>query len=128
MEIIQVVAAGMIGAVLSILLKKHSPEFSLLIGIVTGVLIFMMIADSLKDVLALLKEMADTAGINMAYLSIVMKVIGIAYIAEFGIQLCADAGEKSIASKIELAGKVLIMVISAPVLLALMNMVLHMVA
>lgn len=128
MEMIQVVAVGMIGAVLSLILKKQSPEFSLLVGIATGILIFLMIASELGQVLSMLKELAETAGINLAYLGIVMKVIGIAYIAEFGIQLCQDAGEKSIAAKIELAGKVVIMMVSAPVLLALMDLVIHMVA
>lgn len=127
MEIIQIVATGIIGAILSITLKKYNPEISSLIGIATGVIIFIFIAGRLSEVLNLLREMADTAGIDMTYLAIVLKVIGIAYIAEFGVQLCLDAGEGSIASKIELAGKVLIMVVSAPVLLALMDLVMNMV-
>lgn len=127
MDMIQIVAAGMIGAVLSVTLRRQSPEFSLLVGVTTGIFIFWMISSELVQVLSLLKEMAEIAGVNLDYLGIVMKVIGIAYLAEFGVQICVDAGEKSIASKIELAGKVLIMVVSAPILLTLMDLVVHMV-
>ena len=96
---------GIIGTILSITLKKQSPEFSLIVGIITGILIFIFISGQLSDVLAVIKGMADTAGINSAYLGIVIKIIGIAYIAEFGIQICQDAGAGSIASKIEMGGK-----------------------
>ncbi len=128
MEIIQIVSIGIIGTVLSLTLKKQSPEFSLLIGIITGILIFLFLFDPICDVIDLLRQMADTAGISMTYMGIVLKVIGIAYIAEFGVQLCLDAGAGSIASKIELGGKVLIMLVSAPVLLALLDMVMNMMA
>ena len=61
------------------------------------------------------------------YFSIVLKVIGIAYLTQFGSQLCADAGESAIAAKIELAGKVLMMTAAAPVLTGLLEMVMGLV-
>lgn len=127
MEILQITAVGIIGTILSITLKKQSPEFSLIVGIITGILIFIFISSKLTDVLAVIKSMADTAGINSAYLGIVIKIIGIAYIAEFGMQICQDAGASSVASKIELGGKVLIMLVATPVILALMDMVINMI-
>lgn len=123
MEITQIVAVGLVGTILSITVKKQNPEISLLISIVTGVLLFLFLCTRLSEVIAVLKQTADAAGINTVYLGIVLKIIGIAYIAQFGVQLCTDAGESSIASKIELAGKVLIMVVSIPVLLALIEVV-----
>lgn len=128
MEIVQIVVIGMVGALLSMTLKNTRPEYSLIISLATGVLLFFLVIGSVQQVIDILKNMADKAGVQMEYLGIIFKIIGIAYIAEFGIQLCADAGEKSIASKIELAGKILIMVISAPVLAALLTLVLNMVS
>ncbi|HBI03894.1 MAG TPA: stage III sporulation protein AD, partial [Paenibacillaceae bacterium] len=59
---------------------------------------------------------AAQANLNMIYLDTILKIIGIAYIAEFGAQVTRDAGQGAIASKIELAGKVLIMVMAIPIL------------
>lgn len=126
MEIIQVVAAGIIGTVLSIAIKKQSPEISLLIGICTGVLIFIFVAGKLQTVLEVLKTMAERANISPKYMGIVLKVIGISYICEFGMQICKDAGESAIAGKIELAGKIIIMLVSAPVILAVVELILNM--
>ena len=52
-----------------------------------------------------------------------LKITGIAYLSQFGMQICADAGEGAIAAKIELAGKILIMTVSAPILLAVLDVV-----
>ena len=126
MEMAQIVAAGLAGALLAITVKKQFPEMGILIAIVTGILIFLFLADKLLAVIQYLRDMAQKAGLDESYLLIVLKVIGIAYIAEFGVQVCKDAGEGAIASKIELGGKVLIMIASAPVLATLLDVVLKM--
>ncbi len=71
----------------------------------------------------MLERIATNANINMMYLQTILKIIGIAYIAEFGAQIAKDAGQAAIASKIELAGKVLIMVMAVPILTAIIEMV-----
>lgn len=124
MEIVQIAAFGMVGAILSVTLRKQSPEFALLIGIVTGVLIFIFVSGKIGEVIDLLRVLADGAGVHAGYLGIVLKVIGISYIAEFATELCMDAGERAIATKIQFAGKVLILVVASPVLLSLMQVVL----
>ena len=103
--------------------KKQSPEISLLIAVATGVFIFISLCDKLGILLTLLEETAQKAGVSEGYFAIVLKVTGIAYLAQFGMQLCIDAGETSIAGKIELAGKIMMMIVSAPVLLSLLDVV-----
>ncbi len=124
MEIFQVVAIGIIASILAITLKKQSPEISILISIVTGVLIFIMVIPQLITVIDMLYNISENSNLNKTYISIIFKIIGIAYIAEFGVQICKDTGETAIASKIEFVGKVLIIVISAPILIALMELIL----
>lgn len=123
MSITQVVAMGIVGAALSVTLRKASPETALFIGITTGALIVLGVLGQLAAVLDLLNDMTGSASINSAYVTVIMKVIGIAYIAEFGAQTCKDAQEGSIASKIELAGKILIMSVAAPVVLDVLGTV-----
>ncbi len=126
MDIIQIVAIGIIATVLAVTVRKQAPEFSILISITAGILIFLIVLPKLESVLTILKNISDNVDLNMSYILIVFKIIGISYLAEFGAQICQDAGEGVIASKIEMAGKILIIVISAPILLTLLNMLLSM--
>ena len=123
MEMARVVAVGLIGTVLAVILRKQSPEMSLFVGVVTGIIIFLFLCGKLSMILSLLEQTAERAGVSDDSFAIVLKVTGIAYLAQFGMQLCADAGESAIAQKIELAGKILIMAISAPVLVSLLEVI-----
>ena len=121
MDIMKIVAVGIVAAVLAVLLREERPEIAVLVSIVTGLVIFIFITSKLNSVITVLKYFAGKANIDVLYFSTILKVIAIAYITEFGAQICRDAGEGSIASKIELAGKVLIMVVAIPILAALMD-------
>ena len=127
MEITRVIALGLTGTVLSVLLKKENPQIAMLTAAATGIVIFLMLCVPLGNLLSLLKETAEQAGVGEGYFGIVLKVIGIAYLTQFGSQLCADAGENAVAAKIELAGKVLMMTAAAPVLTGLLEMVMGLV-
>jgi stage III sporulation protein AD len=126
MEIIQIVAIGLLSSILALMLKKQSPESSMYISIAAGVIIFFMIISKVSVVVDLLKDIGSKINLDTIYIGTILKIIGIAYISEFGVQICKDAGESAIASKIEFSGKVLIMVISAPILMALMDLIIKM--
>lgn len=121
MDIMKIVIVGIIAAVLAVLLREEKPEIAVVVSIVTGLVIFIFLITKLNSVMSVLKYFASKANIDVLYFSTILKVIAIAYITEFGAQICRDAGEGSIASKVELAGKVLIMVIAIPILAALMD-------
>jgi stage III sporulation protein AD len=73
----------------------------------------------------LLGELAAKSNVDMIFLQTILKIIGIAYIAEFGAQIVRDAGQEAIASKIELAGKILIMVLAIPIITVIVETVLN---
>lgn len=123
MEIFQIVVLAMISTLIIIVLKVQKPEIALKISIVTGVIIFYVILGKISAVIDLLKNYADKANIDMVYFSVLLKIIGIAYIAEFGSEICRDAGESAIASKVELAGKVIIIVLAVPIVTSLLDLV-----
>ena len=125
MEIVQLVAIGLVSAILALTIKKESPQISMAIAIAASALIFFQVMPRLAVALDLITGLAKRVDTNLAYLSVVMKVVGISYISEFGAQICADAGESAIASKIEIGGKVLIMAVSAPVMLSLVDLILN---
>ncbi|HHX50103.1 MAG TPA: stage III sporulation protein AD, partial [Clostridia bacterium] len=71
------------------------------------------------------EELSHRAQVNQFYLATIMKIIGIAYIAEFGAQVCRDAGETAIASRVEFAAKVLVMVLAIPILVAILETIIR---
>lgn len=120
----QIVAFALIAAFLAVILRESKPVFSMMIATVAGVLIFLRVAGYLASILTFLADMTLRANISLIYLNTLLKIIGIAYIAEFGAQICRDAGEGVIAGKVEFAGKLLIMVMALPLLAAVLETIL----
>lgn len=121
MEILQIVGFGLVAAVLIVLLRREKPEIALLISIAAGVVIFLFVLGKVGAVINVLKDLAVRANVNLMYLAAILKIVGIAYIADFGAQICRDAGEGALASKIELAAKVLILVLAVPIIMAVLE-------
>ncbi|MCF6096681.1 stage III sporulation protein AD [Thermovorax subterraneus] len=124
MEIGQIVGIGLITAVFVVLLREERPEIALLISIIAGTFVFLLMLNKIASALSLLQNMAARANIDFIYLSAILKIIGIAYVAEFGAQICRDAGSSSIATKIEFAAKIIIMLLSIPILMAVLELLL----
>jgi stage III sporulation protein AD len=124
-DIIQVVGIGLITAVLVITIKEQQPLFAFLLATFVGVAIFLGLIGEISKVIRLLENIANKANIHLVYLETILKIIGIAYIAEFGAQITRDAGQSSIAAKIELAGKILIMVMAIPIITVLVETIMQ---
>lgn len=118
---------GIVAVVLVMAVKRDNPAFAVMVSLAASVLIMFMVIPSLSGVLELLTSITGSLSSGGEYIAVVVKIIGVAYISEFGASVCADAGETGLASKIELAGKVLIMAISAPVVATLLNAVVNLI-
>jgi len=122
-DILQIVGLGVVATIIIIVIKAQRPEMAVQVSILTGITIFMLVASKLSAVIELLNSYAKKIDIDMVYITTLLKIIGIAYIAQFGAEICKDAGESSIASKIELAGKVIIIVLAVPIITSLLDLV-----
>ncbi len=124
MDIVKIAAIGIITAVCVLILREgKSPETALLVGICGGVMILLSVVDYFSDIFSVLKVFMDKSGIPSTIYSVVFKIIGIGYIADFSAGIVEDAGQKSLAEKILLAGKLMIMVLSLPILTLLFDTV-----
>ncbi|ASS71834.1 stage III sporulation protein AD [Bacillus atrophaeus] len=121
---VQIVGLGLIATFLSLIVKEQKPTFAFLIVVFAGCVIFLYLVDQIYDIIRMIEKIAVNANVNMVYVETILKIIGIAYIAEFGAQLTKDAGQGAIASKIELAGKVLILVMAVPILTVIIETIL----
>lgn len=123
-EIVQIVGLGLIATFLALILKEQKPMFAFLLTVFVGVMIFLILIGHIERIITMLKQLAAHSGLKAIYVETILKIIGIAYIAEFGAQIARDAGQGAIASKIELAGKVLILLMAIPIITAIMKTVL----
>lgn len=127
MEIIKIVGLGLVATVLIVIIKQQRPELAVQLSIVVGAVIFTMMLGKINSVITLMQQLAQKSNINILYMGIILKIVGVAYIAEFGAQICRDAGEGAIASKIEFAAKVIVIVLAVPVIAAVFDSLLKLV-
>ncbi|ACL69377.1 stage III sporulation protein AD [Halothermothrix orenii] len=127
MAIMQVVGIGITAAVLIILIRQEKPELAFLLSLVTGIAILILVIDQVAIVINLLEQLADKAQIDLIYLNTILKIVGIAYIGEFGAEITRDAGESALASKIEMAAKIIIMILTIPVMITLIETIIDLI-
>lgn len=121
MRIITFLVIGITGASMALLIRPIRPELALMIGAVTGLILLMGAVAELAGVIDVIRDLAARFGLEAEYISVMLKIIGIAYAAEFGTQVCKDAGEGAIAARIELCGRVLILAAALPAVLGILS-------
>jgi len=120
-EIAQIIGFAIIVTIIAVVLKQIKPEMALQLSILAGVTIFLLIMDKIRLVVDLLQKLADQANVSSYYLFIVLKIVGVAYLAELGCKICEDAGEKALATKVEIAAKIFVIVMAIPIIVAIME-------
>lgn len=122
-EIIKIIGIGLISLIIIIIIKQYKPEFAVYVSIIAGILIIYLIFNKLEGIINLLKTISNKSGINNEFLELLLKITGIAFLAEFAINLCKDSGEGAIASKIEMGTKVIIVSMSIPIISSLLEVI-----
>lgn len=125
MLILKIVGMAFVAMFIIVIIRKSGSNIGTLLELVAGALIFFVIFDPLKEIITFLQTISDKANIDMVYIGIVLKIIGIAYIASFASALCKDANVDSLASQIDFAGKIMILVLAIPILMAVLNSILQ---
>ena len=124
MEIIKIIGIGLISLIIIILLKQYKPEFTIYISLLAGVLILLLVIDELSRIISLLQTFANKVSINGTFLSLLIKITGIAFLSEFAVSICKDSGEVAIANKIEIGTKIIIISMSIPIISSLLEIIL----
>jgi len=123
MEIIKIASIAIIGIIATSIIRGFKPEFAIYVVIATVILIFAMAVDKLKVVFDFLQSIYDQLTYGKTFFPIIIKVLAVAYLADFTSQICKDAGEGAIAGKVELAGKVIIFYLATPILIAILELI-----
>ena len=114
-------AFGMMGMCLSFILRQYNKEMAMMISIVSSILMMLFLLDHIQSFLEMIASYLNRIQGGNLYISILIKILLTAYTADLTAQLCRDAGETSIASKIELAGKIIICLIASPVIVSVLE-------
>lgn len=123
MDIVAIVGAAIISAAISVLMKQYKPEYSVFISLVAGIIIFVLILNSILPVLNRIRTFFLNANLSNEYTVILFKALGVCFITQIACDTCKDAGESAIASKVEIAGKLAVLLISLPLFEAVLSLV-----
>lgn len=124
MGILQIVVFGIIASILYITVKELNKPFAFMLLLIAGIAILLGIFQQIGDILRLIESLGKKANVDDMYIGTILKIIGIAYIVELGANVTKDAGLASVASKIELAGKIFILLLAIPIITAVIEAIL----
>ncbi len=121
MSMIQIGVLGVAGVLLAIQLKQQKAEFSVYLCIGISLVIFFSIFQYLEEIIKTIRELTSTINMNATYVTTLLKMLGVTYVAEFSANICKDAGYQTVAAQIEIFSKLTLLVLSLPILVALLQ-------
>ena len=121
MEIVKISLLGISGVILGFLMKQTRPEYSVLITLAVGLLILSLAVGKISYLFEAVSEIRRRIPVDGEYLTTLVKMIGITYIGQFSADICKDAGYGATGSQIELFCRLSILMLSMPILLALLG-------
>lgn len=123
MNIFTVAAVGLIGTFFAVFMRKMGDEYRVCVSIFCVCALLIAIFPYFSELLAQILSFSKLSGTDIENFTFLLKAVGIGYISQFSSDICADAGENAIASKIEFAGRICILAMTLPVVSSLVEMI-----
>ena len=123
MEIIKIIGIGLVALILIIILKQYKPEFVIYVSLIAGALILTLTFSKISGIIELINSLSSKVSIHQEFITLLIKITGIAILTEFAVSICKDTGESAIASKIDMGGKVIMVSLSVPIIAGLLETV-----
>lgn len=120
--ILKICAVGITGLIIISIIKAYKPEFTVEAVLCTSIILLWFALEGLQQAFVYMESLYGRLTYGKEYFPVILKVLVIAYATEFTSALCEDAGEKSIGTKVELAGKIGIFYVAIPVFTSLLNL------
>ena len=122
MDIVKIVAIAIVCALLCAVLKQYKPEFAIVVQLAASVFILLLIASAMGDLISAVKDLINGSGINTEYLTLLLKALGVSVLTQLAADACRDSGETALSNKVELAGKVTILLLCLPLVKAMIQL------
>ena len=121
MEIIKIIGIGLTSLILIIILKQYKPEFAIYVSLLAGALILALIFSKISGIIELINNLTNKISIHKEFVTLLVKITGIAILTEFAVSICKDSGETAIASKVDMGGKVIMVSMTIPIMAGLLE-------
>ena len=121
MNILQLLGCGFLTLVVYIVLQEYKSNTAIFVVTAFGILVLVQSTEYLQQIIDTLLAVCVQAGVRIAYFTVILKMIGIAWLAEFLCQICRDAGSGALAVKLEFAAKISILIMFFPILTELLH-------
>lgn len=117
MEILKLVSIAVVCSVICIIIKQIKPEFVPILQISSLIVIFSLCVSGVKNLLTSVSELTGVSGaVQDEYILLLIKVMGVALITKFAIEICNDSGNSVLGVAVSLAGKAVILMMCLPLL------------
>ena len=121
MNIVQIAGVAIVGCCLVLTVRQQRPELAMLLSAAIGILLLLSCISDIQQLLQKIQEIANSSGMKQEVVSIIFKVIGIVYVTEFASGICKDAKEEAMALKVQVAGLIIILGFSVPLVLDILQ-------
>ena len=125
MDIFKILAIAILTCIASLIVKQVKPDFASLVSLAGGVVILLLLINYISSILDVFRGIIDKANLSPTLFSSILKIIGIGYLTEFTANLCSDTGNSSLASKVGLAGKIIILFLALPIITNLLEVIME---
>lgn len=123
MSLISVVLAAVIVVLIALKLREMGSGYGILMSIGACAMVMYFVISRFRQIAGYIDRLASYVSVDITYIDIILKMIGIAYICQFATDICKDAGYQAIASQVEMAGKISLILLSMPVLMSVIDLV-----
>ena len=122
MNIVAICGIAVVGLVTVVILRSFRPEYAVIAGIITGILLLLSAITEFSAVIDYIRNVTEKTGFSL-YSSVILKSLGIGILAQTTADICRDSGEGAIASKVEFAAKIMILILCIPILKTLLDLI-----
>lgn len=128
MEMASVIGITVVAVVVAVLFRQYRPEYGVLISLITGILLLGLVVKGLTPAIEQISNLAEKVGMYGDYTDVLVKSLGICFLTQIACDTCKDAGESAIASKVELAGKAAVVILTLPLFQKLLSIALDLIS
>ncbi len=123
MDIMKIIGVAFVTAVTSVILKTNKPELSFAVTVTGIIVILLFIVDGMQNTITAFAALAEVTGMENGLLKILLKIVGVGYLTEFGASVLHDFGSSAMADKVALGGKIAIITLAIPVFESLLSLI-----
>ena len=122
MNLMAVSLATVIVVLIAVKIKELDSGYGIVLSIAGCVMLMYFVVSRFRLIASYIDRLTAYVSVNISYIDVILKMIGIAYICRFSSDICKDAGCNAMASQVEMAGKITLILLSMPILMGVIDL------